>query len=138
MQIMKLFNFLTNKNKTAPIYDLVPESVDKSKWTGNDFRLLITGAGQIERIDYDNLMTPKTIEWTRMTQVKWPIYKIEKGYYSFSFETHGIEIEFSNTIKFHVAKKLGDEIVEKLSSSGPFVNLHVLVKPRIYLKHRGT
>ena len=83
---MKLFSFLTNKYKTARIYDLVPESVDKSGCTGDDFRLLIIGAGQIEKIDYDNLMTPKKVEWTRMTQIKWPIYKVEKGYYSFSFE----------------------------------------------------
>ena len=137
MQSMKLFNFLTNKNKTAPIYDLVPESVDKSGWRGDDFRLLITGAGQIEKIDYDNLMTPKTVEWTRMGRIRWPIYKIEKGHYSFSCETHGIEIVFTNSISFQDAKKIGDEILEKLSSSGHFVNLHVLVNPRVYLKHGG-
>jgi hypothetical protein len=133
MQIMKLFSFFTNKNKTAPIYDLVAESVDKSKWTGGDFRLLITGVEQLEKIDYDNLMTPKTVEWTRMTQIRFPIYKIEKGTYSFSFEKDGIEIEFSNTIRFPDAKKIGDEIAEKLCSSGQSVNLHVLVNTRVYL-----
>ena len=130
---MKLFSFFTKKNKPNTFLDPIPDSVDKFEWTGSDFYLLITGATQIEKGSYDTLMTPKTFEWSRISQIKWPIYRVGEDEYSFSFEKNGIEITFCESVRFNKAKQIGDEIVEKLCSTGQIVNLYVMAKPKIYL-----
>ena len=129
---MKLFSFFSKKVKTVSFPDQVPDNVDTSGWTGADFYLIIAGATQIDKNNYDKLLTPKTLEWSRMNQIKWPIYKVGEGEYSFSFEKHGMEITFSETIQFNTAKQIANEIIEKLSSSNQILNLYILAKPRVF------
>jgi hypothetical protein len=129
---MKLLTFFRSKKKDA-IFGIVPDSVDKSSWTGKDFYFLITGMVQLQKEEYDKIMTPTTFEWSRLS-TKWPIYNVGKDEYGFSFEKSGIEMTFSEKIEFSKAKQIANEIIENICSTGQKVELHVVVITRVYRK----
>ena len=131
---MKLFTFFRSERKDV-IRDLVPDNVDKSKWTGKDFHFLITGIVQLDKEDYDKIMTPTSFKWSRLSN-KLPVYNVGKDEYGFSFEKSGIEITFSDTIEFSKAKQIADEIVKNICSTGQKVELHVVANSKVYRNSR--
>ena len=130
---MKLFSFLKKKWKPdEEILTFIPETVDKSKWTGNDFDLLITGNIQLPEDEYDKIMTPNSFPWNKVTLAKWAMYNVEQDSFCFSKDIHGIQMSFNETISYQKARRIADEIIENIKATGQKADLLVLGKPKIY------
>jgi len=83
--------------------------------TGKDFEFLITpGDLEIKREDFDNLMTPDSLPWTKVTQNDKTYYKVGKDEFSYSRETTGIQMTFNAAITFEKARKIVEEVTDKL------------------------
>jgi hypothetical protein len=129
---MKLFSFLIKKKTGKPAPISVPETVDKSKWTGKDFDFLITGNLRIPQDEYDNIMTPNSLDWNKVSIAKWSIYYVGPDTFCFFKDMHGIQMSFNETITYQKAKRITDEIIDNIKSTGQTADLIVLAKPDIY------
>ena len=89
---------------------------DTSNLTGKDFEFLITHPDDFEISSdlFDKLMTPDTIEWTKVIKNNWTYYKVGQDEFSYSWEPPGIQMTFNEEIEYDKAKKIADQVVTKL------------------------
>ncbi|OQP61943.1 hypothetical protein A3860_30070 [Niastella vici] len=84
--------------------------------TGKDFEFLITpGDLEIKREDFDNLMTPDSLTWTKVSKNNRTYYQVGKDEFSYSTEKSGIQMSFNYTITFEKARQIVEEVSTKLS-----------------------
>jgi hypothetical protein len=84
--------------------------------TGKDFEFLITpGDLEIKQEDFDTLMTPDSLPWTKATLNDKTYYKVGKDEFSYSRETAGIQMTFNDAITFEKARKIVEEVTDKLT-----------------------
>lgn len=129
---MKLIDFIKQK------LGLSPESVenntpiiDRIGWTGKDFEFLIVGEVNVLS-DFDQLMTPNSFEWTKTHKNGWDYYQVGQDEFSYSFEEPGIQMTFNDEISFDKAKKIGDEIILNINSTGQNAELLIVDKRKVH------
>lgn len=85
--------------------------------TGKDFEFLITpGDIEIQPNDFDNLMTPDSIPWTKITRNEQICYQVGKDEFAYSRKTPGIQMTFNAAMKFEKARQIVEEVASKLTS----------------------
>ena len=62
----------------------------------------------------------------------WTYYQVGQDEYSYSWEMPGIQMTFNESIPFQKAKKIADEIVEKIRATGQDAELMTLDKTKVY------
>lgn len=83
--------------------------------TGKDFKFLITpGDIKIKREDFDNLMTPDSIPWTKVFKNECTYYQVGVDEFSYSWEMPGIQMTFNAEITFEKARQIVEEVANKL------------------------
>lgn len=83
--------------------------------TGKDFEFLITpGDIEIKSEDFDNLMTPDSIPWTKVFKNECAYYQVGVDEFSYSRETPGIQMSFNAEITFEKARQIVEEVADKL------------------------
>ena len=108
------------------------ENIDRTNWTGENFEFLITGVDEIPNEGYDRIMTPNSFEWKKLIKDDWPFYVIGEDEFSFSWEIPGIQLTFNKEVKYEKAKKIADEIIENINSTGHKAELITLEKNKVY------
>ena len=82
---------------------------------GKDFLFLITPADiKIKPEDFDNLMTPDTMPWTKVVKNEQTYYQVGVDAFSYSRETAGIQMTFNAEITFEKARQIAEEVENKL------------------------
>jgi hypothetical protein len=69
------------------------------------------GATHFTGKDFAFLITPDSIPWTKSGNN----YQVGKDEFSYARESDGIEMRFNAEIKFEKARKIVEEVVEKLT-----------------------
>ena len=83
--------------------------------TGKDFEFLITpGDIEIKSEDFDNLMTPDSISWTKVLKNERTYYQVGVDEFSYSREIPGIQMTFNAKITFEKARQIVEEVANKL------------------------
>lgn len=84
--------------------------------TGKDFEFLITHPDEFEILDkdFEGLMTPDDMPWSKILKNNWTYYTVGADEYYFSMEPPGIQMVFNHEMPYNKAKNIGDQIVEKL------------------------
>jgi hypothetical protein len=83
--------------------------------TGKDFEFLITpGDLEIKPDDFDNLMTPDSIPWTKVLKNERTYYQVGVDAFSYSREIPGIQMIFNAEITFEKARQIAEEVANKL------------------------
>jgi hypothetical protein len=83
--------------------------------TGKDFEFLITpGDIEIKLDDFDNLMTPDSIPWSKVFKNERTYYQVGKDEFSYSREMPGIQMTFKAKITFEKARQIVEEVADKL------------------------
>ncbi len=124
-------------NKTVDLKPFfVPENMDTSEWTGKDFEFLLVGNIQIPAGEYDNLMTPNSFDWTKVTMKNSTIYTVNEESYNFSQDTDGLHMSFTPGFTFTIARQIVNEIIKNLNQAGQTAELAVLGFPIVYLKSK--
>jgi hypothetical protein len=86
-----------------------------SYFTGKDFEFLITpGKIDIKPEDFDRLMTPVSIPWTKVYKNDLAYYKVGEDEFSYSRESTGIQMTFNPEITFEKARQIAEEVTNKL------------------------
>lgn len=131
---MRPLEFFKRKQKTKKDQIIIDnlETTDRSNWTGEDFEFLITGDIRVSDNDHDKIMTPKTINWEKVTKNDWPYYKVGQDEFSYSWEEPGIQMTFNKEITFEKAKMIADEIIKNILESGQAAELIILDKRKVY------
>ena len=92
------------------------EQTGFSEMTGKDFEVLITPSDlEIKAEDFDHIMTPESMGWTKTVRDNCSNYHVDKDEFSYSWEMPGIQMTFNSEMAYHKAKQIVDEIVKKLS-----------------------
>lgn len=129
---MGLLDFIKNKLRlSAKPANKTPVVVDRIGWTGQDFEFLIIGNIDVFS-DFDNIMTPNSLEWTKTSKNDWHYYQVGQDEFSYSVEEPGIQMTFNKEISFTKAKKIVDEVIENINSTGQKVELLILDKKQVY------
>ena len=82
---------------------------------GKDFEFLITpGDIDVKQEDFDNLMTPDSLPWTKVSKNELTYYKVGKDEFSYSREIPGIQMTFNAEITFEKARQIVEEVADKL------------------------
>jgi deoxyribodipyrimidine photolyase len=85
--------------------------------TGKDFEFLITPADlSIKPEDFDSLMTPDSLPWTKASKKDRTWYQVGKDEFSYSLEERGIQMIFNAGMKFEKARKIVEEVETKLKA----------------------
>lgn len=85
-------------------------------FTGKDFAFLITAPElTIPPEDFDRLMTPDSIPWTKINHNGGNGYQVGKDSFSYTRENDGFQMQFNPEIKFEKARKIVEEVADKLS-----------------------
>ncbi len=109
----KPFKTSTDKQPADQSPDAI---VDRSKLTGNDFEFLITpGDIEVKEEDFDRIMTPGSLPWTKTVRDGWPYFQVDNDEFSYSWEEPGIQMTFNKEISYSRAKRIADEVVTNLS-----------------------
>ena len=83
--------------------------------TGKDFEFLITpGDIEIKTEDFDNLMTPDSMPWTKVLKNERTYYQVGVDEFSYSRETPGIQMSFNAEMTFEKARQIAEEVANKL------------------------
>jgi hypothetical protein len=83
--------------------------------TGKDFEFLITpGDIEIKSEDFDNLMTPDSMPWTKVVKNERTYYQVGVDAFSYSRETSGIQMSFNAEMTFEKARQIAEEVANKL------------------------
>jgi hypothetical protein len=78
--------------------------------TGKDFEFLITpGDIEIKSEDFDNLMTPDSMPWTKVVKNERTYYQVGVDAFSYSRETPGIQMSFNAEMTFEKARQIAEE-----------------------------
>jgi hypothetical protein len=127
----KLFG--TSKQKHDSNEVLQEVNIETSKTTGKDFEFLLTPSDiEIPANDFDNLMTPDSMTWTKITKNDWTYYQVDKDEFSYSWEMPGIQMTFNPEITYMKAKLIADEVASKLTKYlGEKVEVHFIPKDKI-------
>ncbi len=104
---------------------------DRTGWTGGDFEFLIVGDIDVFS-DFDNIMTPNSLEWTKTHKNNWDFYQVGQDEFSYSVEGPGIQMTFNKEIIFDKAKKIGDEVILNIIATGQQAELIILNKKKVY------
>jgi len=93
--------------------------------TGKDFEFLITpGDLEIKRDDFDNLMTPDSLQWTKVSKNDKTFYQVGKDEFSYSTDKSGIQMTFNHEITFEKARQIVEEVSNKLTQyTGKEINV---------------
>jgi hypothetical protein len=84
--------------------------------TGKDFEFLITpGDLAIKPDDFDNLMTPDSMPWTKVLKNERTYYQVGVDAFSYSRETAGIQMSFNAEMTFEKARQIVEEVANKLT-----------------------
>jgi hypothetical protein len=84
--------------------------------TGKDFEFLITpGDIEIKPEDFDNMMTPDSIPWTKVFKNEWTHYQVGEDEFTYSREGPGIQMTFNAEITFEKARQIVEEVANKLT-----------------------
>ena len=87
-----------------------------SEMTGKDFEVLITPDElDIKADDFDHIMTPDSMAWTKTIKDNWVYYQVDKDEFSYSWEMQGIQMTFNPEMTYLKAKQIVDEVVKKLT-----------------------
>jgi hypothetical protein len=100
--------------------------------TGKDFEFLITpGDLEIKPEDFDSLMTPDSMSWTKISKNDRTWYQVGKDEFSYSVQASGIQMSFNREISFEKARKIVEEVEAKLIpyTGKEIVVLFVSTKP---------
>jgi hypothetical protein len=77
--------------------------------------------------DFDNVMTPDSFHWSKIIKDDWVYYRVGEDEFSYSFEIVGIQMVFNEDANFEKAKKIANEVVEKLINySGQSIHLEII------------
>ena len=127
------FGGLVANNKLQSLTTSETDStiVDRTGWTGNDFEFLIVGDIDVFS-DFDNIMTPNTLDWIKLIKNDWNYYKVGQDEYSYSIEEPGIQMTFNEEILFDKAKKIADEVITNINATGQVAELLILDSKKIY------
>jgi hypothetical protein len=130
---MRLFGFF-KKKKTGKLRDedSTPDNVDISNWKGKDFEFLITGDINIKNEEFDDIMTPNSLEWIKVERDNWIYYKVGNDEFSYSIEEPGIQMFFNKEISFNKAKGIADEIIDHLKTKGQEAELVTINSNNVY------
>jgi hypothetical protein len=129
---MGLFDFMKSKlGLSLKSADTTPSNVDRTDWTGKDFEFFIAGDIDVS-LDFDNIMTPNSLEWTMTIKNDWRYYQVGPDEFSYSVEDSGIQMTFNKEITFDKAKKIGEEIIENINAAGQKAELLILDKKQVY------
>ena len=127
---MGLLNFF--KKKVKAVAESNSSSEGTFGWTGKDFEFLITGVIDIPADDYDQIMTPNSLEWIKVVKDEWPYYRIGNDEFSYSWEMPGIQMTFNEQIPFVKAKKIADEVIDNIKGLGQSAELVTIDKTKLY------
>lgn len=108
-----------------------PTFVDRTGWTGEDFEFLIVADIDVFS-DFDNIMTPNSLEWTKIHKNDWDFYQVGQDEFSYSIEEPGIQMTFNKEILFDKAKKIVDEVITNIIAIGQEAELLILDNKKIY------
>jgi hypothetical protein len=85
--------------------------------SGKDFEFLITPADiEIQPEDFDNLMTPDSMAWTKVVKNEWIYYQVDEDEYKYSWEMPGIQMSFNAEMTFEKARQIVEEVAHKLTT----------------------
>ncbi|HUP12068.1 MAG TPA: hypothetical protein VM187_07650 [Niastella sp.] len=88
----------------------------KTELRGKDFEFLITpGDIVIKPEDFDGLMTPDHTSWQKVLKNDITWYQVGKDEFRYYREERGIRMAFNREIRFEKARKIVEEIEEKLT-----------------------
>lgn len=128
---------LANKKPVFASLETLEEEavfVDRSAWTGADFEFLFIG--NIEVLpDFDNMMTPNSLKWKKISRGNWDYYQVGEDEFSYSFEDTGIQMTFNSEILFEKAKKIADEVILNIIDTGQHAELLILNKRNVNKLH---
>lgn len=108
-------------------------SPNTEKLNAGEFEFLITpGDIEISAEDFDNIITPDLLKWTKITKGNWPYYRVGTDEFTYSWEMPGIQMTFNKEMPFEKAKIIADEVVNKLSKyTGEEINLLIIPTDKI-------
>lgn len=85
--------------------------------TGKDFEFLITpGNLEIKPEDFDVLMTPDSLPWTKASKSDRTWYQVDQDEFSYSRNDRGIQMVFNPGIRFEKARQIVEEVETKLKT----------------------
>ena len=119
---MGIFDFVRQAIMCARI---TRENQVPSKVTRN-VEFLIVGDVDLSVEEYDDVMTPNSVPWTKVMKGNWPYYNVGNDEYSYSFEEPGIQICFNKEIAYSKAKLIADEILANINATGHEAELILL------------
>ncbi|MBL7747032.1 MAG: hypothetical protein JNM19_06365 [Chitinophagaceae bacterium] len=128
---MSIFDFFRRKRKVNQDIPDTGIAIDQAQWTGKDFDFLIKGDIEISPDMYDKIMTPDSFEWIKIVKDDWTYYQVGQDEYSYSWEIPGIQMTFNESIPFHKAKQIANQVVEKIRATGQDAQLVILDKLKI-------
>ena len=130
---MGLFDFLKLRKAASINTSLPPDIIeDRSTWTGKDFEFLITGDIKIPAEDYDQIMTPNTFTWSKVSRDDWTYYLVGPDEFSYSWEEPGVQMTFNNDMPFQKAKTIAEEVIGNIKASGQEAELIILNSSQAY------
>ena len=129
---MGLFDFFRKRNVADKAVPPTGGNEDRSQWTGKDFEFLITGDIDIPAADYDQIMTPNTFQWKKVSRDNWYYYLVGEDEFTYSWEIAGIQMTFNKEIKFEKAKRIAEEVISNIKAVGQEAELVVLNSSTVY------
>jgi hypothetical protein len=89
----------------------------RTEFRGKDFEFVITpGDIEIKPEDFDGLMTPDHTSWQKVLKNDKTWYQVGKDEFSYYREPRGIRMVFNREIRFEKARKIVEEVEEKLKA----------------------
>jgi hypothetical protein len=85
-----------------------------TEFAGKDFTFLITGDINIAPADYDALLTPDAMPWTKVDKDNHTWYQVGKDAFCYAQEAKGIQMSFNAEIKFEKARQIVEAVASKL------------------------
>ncbi|MES2213029.1 MAG: hypothetical protein V4490_07850 [Pseudomonadota bacterium] len=102
-----------------------------SGWKGRDFEFLIVGDIQISNEEFDEIMTPNSMHWSKFEKNGWPHYKVDEDDFNYSWEMPGIQMTFNDEISFDKARMIADEVVANIKATGQNAELQIIDSTKV-------
>ena len=130
---MGLLDFFRKKKPQQDTKSIPPTlaPIDKSQWMGKDFEFLIRGEISVSEDEYDHIMTPNSLVWTKTFKDSWPYYQVGQDEFSYSWEMPGIQMIFNKEMPYEKAKRIAEEVVSNIRSMGQDAELVGLDKRKV-------
>ncbi|CDN75359.1 hypothetical protein [Elizabethkingia anophelis] len=104
----------------------------KTEFNNGEFEFLIRGEIELDSENWEQILTPNSFKTEKILRNDWFYFKVDNDEFSYSFEEPGIQMTFNNEMDFKKAKKIADEVIEKIKSTGQNAELEILNKSKIY------